>query len=122
MAIEILKRYGSAMSKLEQSSNESARVNASRERDNALTQAVGLYEDIHSGRKHAFSEYGKGYGDWFNYRWQSGKRSGIVQGLQKLKELKESDFKTFSEKTYGSELADANVLIRRAASQRINRS
>ncbi len=33
MAIEILKRYGSAMSKLEQSSNESARVNASRERD-----------------------------------------------------------------------------------------
>ena len=122
MAIEILKRYGASMSKLEQSSNESARVNASRERENALTQAVGLYEDIHSGRKHAFSESGKGYGDWFNYRWQSGKRSGIVQGLQKLKELKESDFKTFSEKTYGSELADANVLIRRAASQRINRS
>ena len=122
MAIEILKRYGTAMAKLEQSTNESARVNASSERENALTQAVGLYEDIHSGRKNAFSESGQGYGDWFNYRWQSGKRSGIVQGLQKLKELKESDFKTFSEKTYGAELTDANVLIRRAASQRIQRT
>lgn len=122
MTIEILKRYRDAMAKLEQSTNESSRVNASRERDNALSQAVGLYEDIHSGRKYAFSESGQGYGDWFNYRWQSGKRSGIVQGLQKLKELKEDDFKTFSEKTYGSELVDASVLIRRAASQRINRT
>jgi hypothetical protein len=122
MAIEILKRYGTAMAKLEQSTNESARVNASSERENALTQAVGLYEDIHSGRKNAFSESGQGYGDWFNYRWQSGKRSGIVQGLQKLKDLKESDFKTFSEKTYGAELTDASVLIRRAASQRIQRT
>lgn len=119
-AAEIMTRYATAMAKLEQAASEPIRVNARNERRLAMQQGAALYEDIHSGRKIAFSESGEGYTDYNNYRWQAGKRSGAVQALKRLKETQELETKEFSEKTYGAELPKTDVLIRRAASRRLS--
>ena len=117
-AVDILGRYATAMSKIESASSDPVRVNARNELKLAMSQASALYEDIHSGRKIAFGESGEGYKDFNNYRWQAGKRTGVVQALKRLKEAQEQEAKVFAEKTYGTELPSANVLIRRAAAQR----
>jgi len=119
--VEILGRYAKAMSKLESSGVDALRVNAKTELKLAMQQATALYEDIHSGRKVAFSDLGSGYADYHNYRWQAGKRSGAVQALKRLKESQELSEKEFAQSTYGTELPSASVLIRRAAAQRANR-
>lgn len=46
--------------------------------------AQDLLESIHGGRKAAFAEGGKGYGDWANFRWQRAKQSGVVRGLTEV--------------------------------------
>lgn len=56
--------------------------------------AKDLLESIHGGRKAAFAEGGKGYGDWANYRWQSGKQHGIVAGLSEVVKASEQGGQT----------------------------
>ena len=77
-----------------------------------------MFEDIHHGRKAAFSQSGQGYLDYSNYRWQAGKSSGGVQALKKLKDLSKKTRQEFESQTYGMELPDARVLIRRAISSK----
>jgi hypothetical protein len=91
------------------------RVNAERALKLAVDQAAALFEDIHQGRKYAFSESGSGYLDYNNYRWQAGKEAGIVQALAKLKEIADMSARDFSAATYGIELPNVSTLIRRAA-------
>lgn len=43
-----------------------------------------MYEDIHLGRRKAFSQRGEGYGDFYNYQWQAAKRDGIVNALNTI--------------------------------------
>ena len=115
LASEIVARYAVALSQVQSAQNPALRVNAERALRLAVTQAAALYDDIHSGRKFAFSESGEGYRDYYNFRWQAGKESGIIQALAQLKELADMTAQEFSAATYGIELPSVSTLIRRAA-------
>lgn len=43
-----------------------------------------LLDDIHLGRKAAFSDTGKGYGDWHNFRHQRAKETGVYDLLKPI--------------------------------------
>lgn len=115
MASEIIARYATALNAVNHATNPALRINAERALKLAVDQASALYEDIHQGRKLAFSETGQGYLDYNNYRWQAGKESGIVQALGRLKEISDMSARDFSAATYGIELPNVSTLIRRAA-------
>jgi len=85
MAIEIFSRYTQALNKMQAAQNAPSRVNAQTEITLAAAQAAALYEDIHHGRRVAFSESGEGYLDYANYRWQANKDSGIVARAKEVK-------------------------------------
>jgi len=112
-AKEVVSRYSSALQEVRNATNPAHRLNAEKKLQLATEQATVFYDDIHAGRKVAFSKIGAGYSDFNNYRWQAGKRSGIVQALRTIKELKESEEKQRQVQTYGVELPDADTLIRR---------
>lgn len=114
MATEILERYAKALDALHSAPNDVARRNAESALKLAVDQGASLFDDIHSGRKAAFSPSGQGYSDIHNYRWQAGKSSGAVQALRKLKDIKTQGKAAFESKTYGMELPSTDVLIRRA--------
>jgi hypothetical protein len=113
MSTEITKRYQSALNELRAASNPAQRVNAERKLNLAADQAIAVYDDIHTGRKAAFSKVGAGYADYNNFRWQAGKRSGTVQALRTIKDQKKSSESLSQLNTYGVELPDASTLIRR---------
>jgi len=94
--------------------NDVARRNAEAALKLAVDQGSHLYEDIHQGRKYAFSPSGGGYADINNYRWQAGKSAGTIQALRKLKDIASQSKREFETQTYGMELPDASTLIRRA--------
>lgn len=112
-AKEMVSRYSSALQEVRSATNPAHRLNAEKKLQLATEQATVFYDDIHAGRKVAFSKIGAGYSDFNNYRWQAGKRSGIVQALRTIKELKDSEEKQRQVQTYGVELPDADTLIRR---------
>jgi|GEM_PF-2958081 hypothetical protein len=114
-ASEIIARYATALTAINSSTNPAMRINSERALKLAVDQAAALYEDIHQGRKLAFSEEGQGYLDYNNYRWQAGKESGIVQALGRLKEISDMSARDFAAATYGIELPNVSTLIRRAA-------
>jgi hypothetical protein len=109
----MVSRYSSALQEVRSATNPAHRLNAESKLKLATEQATVFYDDIHAGRKVAFSKIGSGYSDFNNYRWQAGKRSGIVQALRTIKELKEAEEKQRQVQTYGVELPDADTLIRR---------
>jgi hypothetical protein len=116
-AIDILTKYHNAKTKYEQAGNEALRANARSEMRIAMVQGIGLYDSIHEGRSSAFSPSGEGYADFTNYRWQAGKRSGVIQGLRALKDEMDAQDEALNKKTYGVDLPDAGTLIRRAATR-----
>jgi hypothetical protein len=111
---EILSRYSAALTSLGSASTDTARRNAEAALKLAVEQGAALFDEIHHGRTYAFSPGGQGYMDKYNYRWQAGKSAGIVQALRQLKDVSVSGRKSFEESTYGMELPDTSVLIRRA--------
>ena len=115
LAVDILSRYSDALSNIGSATTDVARRNAEAALKLAVDQGAALFEDIHQGRKHAFSPSGQGYGDVYNYRWQSGKASGVVQALKELKEISKKTKQEFEAQTYGMELPTTSTLIRRAA-------
>ena len=112
-AEEMVKRYTTALNEVRNASSAAQRVNAERKLENAIAQAIAFYNNIHEGRKIAFSQVGSGYSDYNNYRWQAGKKSGIVQALRTIKDLKTTSDARMQKETYGIELPDASTLIRR---------
>jgi len=117
---ELLDRYRKALHEMKAAGNNPATlVNARRRLEMAVDQAADFYEEIHKGRKVAFSKVGAGYSDFNNYRWQSGKQSGIIQALREIKDYRDEAKKSGDVETYGVELPSANVLIRRAATRRV---
>jgi hypothetical protein len=114
MAEEILARYSAALTSIGSATTDAARRNAEAALKLAIEQGAALFEEMHHGRTYAFSESGQGYTDIHNYRWQSGKSTGVVQALKKLKDIQSQGRKEFEKQTYGMELPDANTLIRRA--------
>lgn len=116
MAMDILRRYSQSMTDLRAASNPAHRVNAERRLNLAIDEAVDLFDQIHLGRKQAFSSTGAGYEDWGNYRWQAGKRSGVVPALRQIKDFRDGRDAASEAETYGVELPTSDVLTRRAIS------
>lgn len=112
-AEEMLKRYSDALMELQNSTNPAYRINAERKLNHAAEQAIAFYDDIHANRHIAFSKSGAGYADFNNYRWQAGKRSGVIQALREIKEQYARKEASKQKETYGVELPKANTLIRR---------
>jgi hypothetical protein len=117
IAVDIMSKYLTAKTRYEQASNDAVKANARSEMRIAQAQGINLYEEIHGLRSEAFSSSGSGYTDYNNYRWQAGKRTGVVQALRHLKESVEREIEEFSRKTYGVDLPDTEALVRRAATQ-----
>jgi hypothetical protein len=112
-AKEIVSRHSSALEEVRRATNPAHRLNAERRLKLATEQAATFFDDIHAGRKVAFSKIGAGYSDFNNYRWQAGKRSGAVQALRAIKDAKTEADKQQQLQTYGIELPDTDTLIRR---------
>lgn len=113
-AAEIIKRYASALEQVTNAKNDAMRINAERALANAVQQGSALFDLIHADRSSAFSPGGAGYYDFANYRWQSGKKSGVIQAMRKLKDIQKDAESRFSTETYGVDLPDVSTLIRRA--------
>ena len=118
LAGEIINRYTKALNDIQSAPNDVARRNAEAALKLAVDQGSRLFDDIHQGRRYAFSPSGGGYADIHNYRWQAGKSSGIIQALKQIKEIGSQSAKEFESKTYGMELPDASTLIRRSLGNR----
>lgn len=118
MGKTLLERYSSALSDIQNTPNPAYRTNAEARLKEAVTQGVALYDDIHAGRKVAFSRTGGGYADFHNYRWQAGKRSGVIPALRKLKEYHTKASESQNSELYGVSLPSTSDLIRRTALRR----
>ena len=112
-AVDMLKKYDSALNEIRNTSNPAYRTNAERKLRLAVEQAASFYDDIHESRHIAFSKQGAGYSDYNNFRWQAGKRSGAIQALRALKDMKTAAERNQQLQTYGVELPDTATLIRR---------
>ena len=121
MASDIITRYSQAVATIQAATNDAARRNAEFAMQTALMQGSALFDDIHHGRKFAFSPTGKGYADYYNYRWQAGKKYGTVPALRKMSEYWSAYKAQQADETYGIELPDTQTLIRRAATYRAKR-
>jgi len=113
MALEILERYNNAVQELRSSTNDAYRINAERKLKLAQDQATAVFDEIHGGRKTAFSQIGAGYADFNNYRWQAGKKSGAIQALRSIKDQRDMRLKAENKELYGVELPNTSTLIRR---------
>lgn len=120
-AIELVSRYSTATTTLIAATNPASRRNAEMQLITVLEQASALWEDIHSSRKKAFTDSGEGYGDFYNYRWQAGKKLGTVAALRVMRDYLESFKENEELETYGVTLPDTQTLIRRAAMYRVER-
>jgi len=118
MADDIVTRYTDALTRFQHATNDAARRNAEFKLQAALMQASALYDDIHHARTYAFGQGGKGYSDYYNYRWQAGKKYGTVPTLRKMSEFWSAYKAQEADETYGVELPDTQTLIRRAATYR----
>ena len=113
MGSTIVERYSQALEQLS-TTNLATRINSEAQIKMAAEQGGALFDDIHMGRKFAFSKSGAGYADYNNYRWQAGKKSGLISALRTLKDISAKTRQEFDKQTYGVELPDTKTLIRRA--------
>ena len=118
MASDIVMRYTQSITDLQNAQNDASRRNAEFRLQTALMQGSALFDDIHHSRRYAFSQQGTGYSDFYNYRWQAGKKYGTVPALRKMSEYWLAYKAQQAEETYGIELPDTQTLIRRAATYR----
>lgn len=52
----------------------------------AMNAGRALWKEIHEGRKAAFSDIGRGYSDFNNFRWQRAKETGAADTLRAISE------------------------------------
>lgn len=117
-AQQIHTRFSAALQEMSFSHAGPARRNAEVKLANIGSEGAALYEEIHGNRGEAFTSTGQGYGDFHNYRWQGGKRTGAVEMLRELKKYVEANDVAHQVSTYGFELPGADTLVRRAATYR----
>lgn len=117
MTQNIHTRYTQAISDLNSARDLPSRRNAEVRKEAAEQQGVAMWDEIHHNRRLAFNMDGAGYYDFHNYRWQAAKRSGAHQILRTIKNRVEEE--KGQQSVYGTELPDADTLIRRAATYRI---
>jgi hypothetical protein len=117
-AKQIYVRFTQAVQDLKQSHNDPNKRNAEIRLIAAYQQAEALFGEIHGNRSAAFSQSGQGYNDFNNYRWQAGKREGVVQSLREIRQYVKDSQKDTDKSKYGVEFPDVSTLIRRAATYR----
>ena len=83
----------------------------------SFAQAHALFDDIHIGRREAFTDQGKGYSDYHNFRWQQAKATGVIAGLSKVIESAKAVKEENDRATYGAPVEAADVLLQRAVFQ-----
>lgn len=111
----LLDRYNKSLNSLNASTEGSPGWhNATSELRLIADQAKVLFDDIHLGRKAAFQEGGKGYGDWTNFRWQSAKNSGAIQKLHTLASIDVEAKHAQEENTYGAQIKNARQALTEA--------
>lgn len=79
------------------------------------SMARALFDDIHLGRHAAFTDQGRGYGDYANFRWQRGKQNGTVQALRAIAAVGDEARRLEEMDKYGAPIDPADVAARRAA-------
>jgi hypothetical protein len=112
-AVELVKRYSTALDQIKNAANDAMRINAEAALAVSVQQGAAMFEDIHTSRSGAFSPTGAGYADFANYRWQAGKQSGVVPALRKIHAMSKEASERFSKETYGIELPDTSTLLSR---------
>jgi hypothetical protein len=80
-----------------------------------VSQADAMYTDIHAGRRNAFSSTGAGYGDYYNFRWQSHKESGTSQALHALATVSRDAHQAHASDIYGRSIATSRAALTQAA-------
>ena len=116
-AKDILNLYSELMGKIKAAPNDAIRRNHEVLLKHVVEQGSAMYRDIHEKRGQAFSPEGGGYFDFNNYRWQAGKRTGVVQAMKNLHNISKQSKQIFNEETYGLDLPDTSILIRRASTR-----
>lgn len=117
-AEDLVREYGNTLRSIRGATNPAHRTNSESRLQQIMEQTAGLYEEMHAGRRAAFGVGGAGYADFHNYRWQAGKRNGVVQAAKKIRQyLSDARDRTDFE-TYGMELPDTETLIRRSGMHR----
>lgn len=120
MTHQIHQRYITSLQEVSGAHPGPTRRNAEARLAAAAQQGLSLYDEIHGNRGEAFSISGKGYGDFHNYRWQGGKRTGTVDMLREIKHHADRYQTHVQLSVYGAELPDSDTLVRRAATYRNN--
>jgi hypothetical protein len=118
MADQIHIRFNQALQDMQTSHGGPTHRNAEARLSAAYQQGTALFDEIHENRSQAFAPGGQGYGDFHNYRWQGGKRSGTIAKLRDMKDYVKENSRADNAATYGVELPDASTMIRRAATYR----
>jgi len=117
-AEDLVREYGDALRAIRMAQNHAHRTNAENRLHQVMDAGAGLFEELHSARRAAFGPAGAGYADFNNYRWQAGKRNGVVQASKKIREYLRAAKDRTDFETYGTELPDTETLIRRAGMHR----
>ena len=117
-----IRRYSEAHTSMVNAPHDAARVSAESAMKHSLAQAADLFHQVHEGRKYAFGPGGSGYSDRHNFLWQAGKRDGWLPALKEMKNYYDTMTAQQHLSTYGVELPDTDVLIRRAAAAYAARS
>lgn len=117
-AEDLVREYGDALRAVRSAQNPAHRTNAENRLSQIMDAGSALYEELHSARRAAFGPAGAGYADFNNYRWQAGKRNGVVQASKKIREYLNAARDRTDFETYGTELPDTETLIRRSTMYR----
>lgn len=96
-------------------------LNSGSELGLVMAHAHSLLDDIHLGRAEAFTDRGRGYGDWHNFRWQAAKQSGAVDALRAISAAHEAARQDQETLLYGKPLEGSQALLIRAAAMHGNR-
>lgn len=112
LAASLIERYNRAGRTLgAQAAGSPGRLNTEREMHVITEQARALYDDIHLGRKKAFGPGGSGYGDYYNFRWQSHKRYGTAQALHQITAAQSQAQEEFETEHYGAPVESAEKAL-----------
>lgn len=90
-------------------------LNAMTDVHDMVRSGARLFDDVHDSRHNAFSKDGKGYLDYYNFRWQAHKRDGLVNAMLSMKRLDTEAHKAHADSLYGGPIIDAQHALDLAA-------
>jgi hypothetical protein len=113
-ATDLLKEYTNQL-RLAKRGGAAERTNAAVALHHIVQTGASMFHDIHDSRRNAFAPTGKGYRDYYNFRWQAHKRSGVVPALHALAALHAETRNAQESALYGHPLIDSDTALRTAA-------